>query len=359
MSGGNVVVNKEEQQVIDIFNELLSKYDKQGTREVRNGHTRVSLFGRQCRFDLSESFPVLTHRQHFARAAFEEVMWYFRGQTDNQILKDKDVHVWDLWEGQIDPNKPTELGKIYGHMFRNFGEYESSPGDLYNNGEYHEHHPGFDQVEWLLNEIKTNPNSSRLILSNWDPKVSTQTPKEAVLPCCLTLMQFHVEEMTLEERKQWVWNNYVGGGTQAVLDYCNTGIPAEDEYREEEIQESGYSNLLDHYLVPKSKLSSILYQRSSDISVAGGWNTIQASLITHLIAQQVDMAVGEFIWDLGDVHFYGNQVEDVREMVKRETHPFPQIKINKAKDLYSYEWSDIEIIGYQHSGKLGNLKIAL
>ena len=350
-------MNLEEQQVLNIFQELLNKYDKQGTREVRDGHTRVSLFGKQCRFDLSKSFPLLTHRQHFARAAFEEVMWYLRGQTDNQILKDKGVHVWDLWEGQIDPKKPTELGKIYGHMFRNFGSEESEEFTYFTSyGEErtsHTSNEGFDQVEWLLNEIKTNPNSSRLIISNWDPIVSTQTPKEAVLPCCLTLLQFHVEGMTLEERKRWVDENYEGTGLQAIVDHHRSiGSP-------KSFVQVDFEKVCDFANAPKSKLSCQLYQRSSDCTVAGGWNITQIAMLTHLIAQQSDLAVGEFVWTTGDIHFYGDQVEDVRQMVTRETHPFPTIKIKKAKDLYSYEWSDIEIIGYKHSGKIGNLKISL
>ena len=342
-------MNTEEQQVLNIFQELLDKYDKQGTREVRDGHTRVSLFGKQCRFDLSKSFPLLTHRQHFARAAFEEVMWYLRGQTDNQILKDKNVHVWDLWEGQIDPNNPTQLGKIYGHMFRNFGSYDLEDQD----GVVFDHDKGFDQIGWLLNEIKTNPNSSRLILSNWDPVISTQTPKEAVLPCCLTLIQFYVEEMTLDERKRWVDENYEGTGLQAIVDHHHSiGSP-------KTFVKVNFEKVCDFAKAPKSKLSLLLHQRSSDCTVAGGWNTVQMALLTHLIAQQCDLAVGEFVWNLGDVHFYGDQVADVREMVARQIHPFPTIKIKKAKDLYSYEWSDIEIVGYKHSGKLGGLKISV
>ena len=351
-------VNKEEQQIINIFQELLNKYDKQGTREVRDGHTRVSLFGKQCRFDLSKSFPLLTHRQHFARAAFEEVMWYLRGQTDNQILKDKNVHVWDLWEGQVDSENPTELGKIYGHMFRNFGATDLDHITRPYTTEFLEL-KGFDQIEWLLKEIKTNPNSSRLIVSNWDPIVSTKTPKEAALPCCLTLVQFHVEEMSFNERKRWLDNNYDGGGIKAIADYCHTEASAEDEYRKEEIQEDGFGPMLNHYKVPTSKLSCQLYQRSSDCTVAAGWNITQMCLLTHLIAQQSDLAVGDFVWTTGDIHFYGDQVEDVRVMASRSTYPFPQIKINKAKDIFSYEWSDIEVIGYQHSGKIENLKVSL
>lgn len=98
---------------------------------------------------------------------------------------------------------------------------------------------------------------------------------------------------------------------------------------------------------------------SSDCSTASGYNIAAYSLLTHMIAQQCDLDVGEFVWSLGDVHFYGDQVEDVRIMSERETHPFPKIKIKKAKDIYSYEWSDIEIIGYKHSGKLNNLKVSI
>ena len=294
-------MNLEEQQVLNIFQELLNKYDKQGAREVRDGHSRVSLFGKQLRFDLSKSFPLLTHRQLFVKGIFLELMWMLRGQTDNKILTNQNVHIWDQWENQIDPNSPTQLGKIYGHMWRNFGATDLDHITRPYTTEFLEL-KGFDQIEWVLNEIKTNPTSSRLIVSGWDPSISTQTPKEAVLPCCHLLFQFFVED---------------------------------------------------------GKLSCQLYQRSSDCSIASGYNIAAYSLLTHMVAQQCNLNVGEFIWSVGDIHAYGNQLDDIREMVKRETHPFPQIKINKAKDLYSYEWSDIEIIGYKHSGKMENLKVAV
>ena len=290
-------MNKEEQQVLDLFKELLDKYDKQGSRQVRDGHSRVSLFGKQLRFNLNESFPLLTHRQFFVRGIFEELMWMLRGQTDNKILEDKKVYIWSPWNGIINPDYKTDMGLIYGHQWRNFGE-TIYPETLEMDECQTIAKEGFDQIEWVVNEIKTNPSSSRLIVSGWNPNDISK----AVLPCCHTLFQFFVED---------------------------------------------------------GKLSCQLYQRSSDVSLAGGFNIAQYALMTLLIAQQCNLTPGEFVWTLGDVHLYGDQIDDVREMVKRGTHQFPQIKINKAKDLYSYEWSDIEIINYQHSGKMENLKVAV
>lgn len=290
-------MNLEEQQVIDIFKELLAKYDSQGSREVRDGHSRVSLFGKQLRFDLSKSFPLLTHRQFFVRGIFEELMWMLRGQTDNRILEEKNVYIWSPWNGIINPTYKTDMGKIYGHQWRRFGQQDLDKITRPYTTELLEL-PGFDQIEWVVNEIKTNPSSSRLIVSGWNPNDLPQ----AVLPTCHTLFQFFVDN----------------------------GV-----------------------------LSCQLYQRSSDISLAGGFNIAQYALMTLFIAQQCNLTPGEFVWVLGDVHLYGNQIDDVREMVKRETHPFPQIEIKKAADLYSYEWSDIKIIDYKHSGKMENLKVAV
>ena len=279
---------KGEQGYLEILKELVDKAESKGFRDVRDGHKRCSLFGRQLRFNLEESFPLMTHKKVFVRGAFEELMWMLRGQTDNQILKDKNVHIWDLWEGQIDQNNPTELGKIYGDLWRNFGEVKGFP--YYNDYRQLRNYDGvkgFDQIEWVKNEIKTNPSSSRMLVSGWNPQVSTSTPKEAVLPCCHVLYQFFVED---------------------------------------------------------GKLSCQLYQRSGDFVVGNSLNIVFYSLLTHLMAQQCDLDVGEFIITFGDVHLYSDQLEMAKEILTRPIYDFPQIKINKAKDLYSYEWSDIEIL---------------
>lgn len=288
---------KGEQGYLEILKELVDKAESKGFRDARDGHKRCSLFGRQLRFNLEEAFPLMTHKKVFVRGAFEELMWMLRGQTDNQILKDKNVHIWDLWEGQIDSDNPTELGKIYGNLWRNFGyvagEYVLTDRD--GKDIYEDCLEGFDQIEWVKNEIKTNPSSSRMLVSGWNPQVSTTTPKEAVLPCCHVLYQFFVED---------------------------------------------------------GKLSCQLYQRSGDFVVGNSLNIVFYSLLTHLMAQQCDLDVGEFIITFGDVHLYSDQLEMAKEILTRPIYDFPQIKINKAKDLYSYEWSDIEILNYVSGDKI-------
>ena len=288
---------KGEQGYLEILKELVDKAESKGFRDVRDGHKRCSLFGRQLRFNLEESFPLMTHKKVFVRGAFEELMWMLRGQTDNQILKDKNVHIWDLWEGQIDPDNPTELGKIYGDLWRNFGYVAGEYVLTDRNGRdiYEDCLEGFDQIEWVKNEINTNPSSSRMLVSGWNPQVSTTTPKEAVLPCCHVLFQFFVED---------------------------------------------------------GKLSCQLYQRSGDFVVGNSLNIVFYSLLTHLMAQQCDLDVGEFIITFGDVHLYSDQLEMAKEILTRPIYDFPQIKINKAKDLYSYEWSDIEILNYVSGDKI-------
>lgn len=241
-------MNLEEQQVINIFQELLDKHDRQGAREVRNGHTRVSLFGKQLRFDLSKSFPLLTHRQFFVRGIFEELMWMLRGQTDNKILEDKKVYIWSPWNGIINPNYKTDMGLIYGHQWRNFGQTFSEFQDDF--GEVD--HKGFDQIEWVINEIKTNPSSSRLIVSGWNPN---DIPK-AVLPCCHTLFQFFVEEMSDKERIDQATKDY---GHDQLIDLYAEHI--KNIVGNRALDPKDAQDLLDSLNYPRAKLSCQLYQR--------------------------------------------------------------------------------------------------
>ena len=287
---------KGEQGYLEILKELVDKSESKGFRDVRDGHKRCSLFGRQLRFNLEESFPLMTHKKVFVRGAFEELMWMLRGQTDNQILKDKNVHIWDLWEGQIDPDTPTELGKIYGDLWRNFGYVAGEYVLTDRNGRdiYEDCLEGFDQIEWVKNEIINNPESSRLIVSAWNPHVHCVEGK-AALPPCHTLFQFFVED---------------------------------------------------------GKLSCQLYQRSGDYIIGNPLNIIFYAMLTHIMAQQCNLGVGDFIITFGDVHLYSDQLEMAKEILTRPTYPFPQIEIEKAKDLYSYEWEDVKVLNYVSGDKI-------
>ena len=288
-----------EQAYLDLLKELVYKAETKGFREVRDGHKRCSLFGRQLRFNLNEGFPLMTHKKVFARGAFEELMWMLRGQTDVQTLEEKKVFIWSLWKDVLVDYgyQSGDLGAIYGESWRNFGQVQDfcEVSASLNDGDgWFDVQEGFDQIEWVINEIKTNPSSSRLIVSAWNPHVHCISGK-AALPPCHTLFQFFVED---------------------------------------------------------GKLSCQLYQRSGDYIIGNPLNIIFYAMLTHIMAQQCDLDVGDFIITFGDVHLYSDQLEMAKEILTRPTYYFPQIKINKAKDLYSYEWDDIKILNYISGDKI-------
>lgn len=287
----------------------------------RDDRTRVgtySVFGRQMRFDLSKSFPLFTHKQVFMRGIFEELMWFLRGDTNIKTLLEKDVHIWSQWRykdyinttfKEAIENKwafapPTlskfedmilkcpefaakwgNIGKGYGHQWRNFGGSHETWFNA-NEGE------GFDQIAWLINEIKTNPMSRRLIVSGWNP----HEIDEVDLPPCHTLFQMFVND---------------------------------------------------------GKLSCQLYQRSADLLLGVPFNIASYALLTHLIALECGLDVGEFVWVGGDCHVYSDQIDGLSEIVdNRVSLPPPKILINKKESILDYEWEDVTILGYKHQGKI-------
>lgn len=282
-----------EQGYLTLLKELVEKAETKGFRDVRDGHKRCSLFGRQLRFNLEESFPLMTHKKVFVRGAFEELMWMLQGKTDVKTLEDKKVFIWSLWKDVLVEYgyESGDLGAIYGESWRNFGHVD------YWDSEYAVDYiaqEGFDQIEWVMGEIVNNPTSSRLIVSAWNPHMHCVKGK-AALPPCHTLFQFFVED---------------------------------------------------------NKLSCQLYQRSGDYIIGNPLNIIFYSLLTYLMAQQCNLDVGEFVITFGDVHLYSDQLNMAKEILTREVYDFPQIRINKAKDLYSYVWEDVEVLNYVSGDKI-------
>jgi thymidylate synthase len=253
------------QQYLDLMSHVLAK----GTHKSdRTGTGTVSVFGHQMRFDLQEGFPVVTTKKLHLKSIIIELLWFLQGSTNNNWLKERGVSIWDEWA-----KEDGELGPIYGYQWRSW----PAP-----NGEH------VDQISQLIDQIKNNPDSRRLIVSAWNV---AEIPRMA-LPPCHAFFQFYVAD---------------------------------------------------------GKLSCQLYQRSADIFLGVPFNIASYALLTHMIAQQTGLTPGEFIWTGGDCHLYSNHMEQVKLQLSRQPLPLPKLNISrKPASIFDYEYEDFELIGYQH-----------
>ncbi|MDK8754517.1 thymidylate synthase [Acinetobacter radioresistens] len=266
-------------QYLDLLQHIL---EHGGDKGDRTGTGTRSVFGHQMRFDLSKGFPLLTTKKVHFRSIVVELLWFLKGDTNVKYLQDNKVTIWDEWataEQTARFGRPTgELGPVYGHQWRNFGATQNEDGSYQQNG--------FDQISWLINEIKTNPNSRRLIVSGWNPKEASQV----ALPPCHTLFQFFVQN---------------------------------------------------------GKLSCQLYQRSADVFLGVPFNIASYALLTHMIAQVCDLQVGDFVWTGGDTHLYANHFEQARLQLGRDPLELCQLKLNpEVKSIFDFKFEDIDIINY-------------
>ena len=234
----------------------------------RTGTGTRSVFGRQLRFDLSQGFPLITtKRVHFKSIAYE-LLWFLRGESNVAWLREHGVTIWDEWA-----DAAGELGPVYGVQWRS---WPTPSGDQ------------IDQISEVVEAIKTNPDSRRLIVSAWNP---ADIPSMALAPCH-ALFQFYVAD---------------------------------------------------------GKLSCQLYQRSADLFLGVPFNIASYALLTHLVAEQTGLGVGDFVWTGGDCHIYDNHVEQVTEQLTREPFPFPTLAITTKRDsILDYEFEDFAVENYQH-----------
>ncbi len=235
------------------------------------------------RFDLSAGFPLLTTKKVHTRSIINELLWFLAGCTNNSWLRERGVTIWDEWSTAEQcarfGRQEGDLGPIYGHQWRNFGATENADGTFADNG--------VDQISHLIEEIKKNPYSRRLIVSGWNP---TEADKVA-LPPCHTLFQFHV---------------------------------------------SG-----------EGKLSCQLYQRSADLFLGVPFNIASYALLTHMIAQVCGLHVGDFVHTFGDVHIYVNHFEQVRTQLAREPRKLPELHLNPdVKNIFDFKYEDVKIENY-------------
>jgi thymidylate synthase len=237
------------------------------SKEDRTGTGARSVFGHQMRFNLAEGFPLLTTKKLHLKSIIYELLWFLRGETNVKYLQEHGVNIWNEWA-----RENGELGPVYGAQWRS---WTGSDGR------------SIDQISQVIDQIKTNPNSRRLIVSAWNVG---EIPKMALPPCHL-LFQF-----------------YVANG----------------------------------------KLSCQLYQRSADIFIGLPFNIASYSLLTMMVAQACDLKPGEFVLTLGDAHLYSNHFEQARLQVSREPLKLPRMKINPAvHSIFDFDYNDFELVGYE------------
>lgn len=252
-----------------ILNNGVSKTDRTGTGTK-------SVFGYQMRFDLSKGFPLVTTKKLHIKSIIHELLWFLKGDTNIQYLNDHGVKIWDEW---ADEN--GALGPVYGKQWRS---WQSAEGKV------------IDQISEVINQIKSNPDSRRLIVSAWNVGELSQM---ALMPCH-ALFQFYVSPPDFENGQL------------------------------------------------KGKLSCQLYQRSADVFLGVPFNIASYALLTMMIAQVCELDCGEFIHTFGDVHIYSNHMEQVNLQLSRKPYPLPQLKINPAvKDIFSFRYEDFVLENYQ------------
>ncbi len=242
-------------------------FDEGSHKGDRTGTGTTSLFGAQMRFDLRENFPVITTKKLHLKSIIYELLWFLKGDTNIQYLQDHGVRIWNEWA-----DKNGDLGPVYGKQWR---KWKTDDGRV------------IDQISGVIDQIKTNPNSRRLLVSAWNVG---EIDKMALPPCHL-LFQF-----------------YVSNG----------------------------------------ELSCQLYQRSADLFLGVPFNIASYALLTLMVAQTCGLKPGDFIHTLGDVHIYDNHVEQMKEQLLRTPKKLPKMKLNpEKKDIFSFTYEDFELIDYE------------
>ncbi len=250
-------------QYLDLLQHIVNKGAK---KEDRTGTGTISVFGYQMRFDLNEGFPLVTTKKCHMRSITHELLWFLQGDTNIKYLKENKVSIWDEW-ADADGN----LGPVYGHQWRSWPTADGRH---------------VDQIKNVIDQIKKNPDSRRLIVSAWN----VGEIEKMALPPCHAFFQFYVAD---------------------------------------------------------GKLSCQLYQRSADVFLGVPFNIASYALLTMMIAQVCDLKLGDFVHTFGDTHLYVNHLEQTTLQLNREPRSLPQMKINpNVKDIFDFKFEDFELVGY-------------
>jgi len=250
------------------YEDLLRLVLESGTPKAdRTGTGTRSVFGHQMRFDLAEGFPLVTTKRVHLKSIVYELLWFLRGDSNVSWLQEHGVKIWDEWAAP-----DGDLGPVYGVQWRSWPTPDGGH---------------VDQIAELLETLRTNPDSRRMIVSAWNV---AEIPKMALAPCH-AFFQFYVSD---------------------------------------------------------GRLSCQLYQRSADLFLGVPFNIASYALLTHMVAAQAGLEVGDFIWTGGDCHIYDNHVDQVREQLSRAPYPFPTLELRPAPSIFEYTFEDVVVVDYQH-----------
>ncbi len=265
------------QQYLDLLSHIMENGTDKGDR---TGTGTRSVFGYQMRFDLQQGFPLLTTKKLHLRSIIHELLWFLSGDTNIRYLKENGVRIWDEWA-----TEEGDLGPLYG---KQWVAWEKPNGETIN------------QIAEVVDTLKNNPNSRRMIVSAWNP---ADLPDESISP------QENVKQGRM------------------ALATCHAFF---------------------QFYVANGKLSCQLYQRSADTFLGVPFNIASYALLVHMIAQQTGYNVGDFVWTGGDVHLYNNTMEQAKEQVARKPYPLPKLVIKrKPESIFDYKFEDFEIQDYQ------------
>lgn len=342
------MLNPQEQQYLDLM------VDTRGRGQVktdRTGTGTTSVFGRMMRFDLQQGIPLLTTKKIHLKSIIHELIWFLSGSTSVKYLQDNGITIWDEWV-----REDGTIGPGYGKQWRRWADTKMLPADSPAERDFvekliaagyrmvaqfpssfaYEGNPSaasttvvlkkeYDQITDALNLIKHNPDSRRIIVSGWN----VGDVPDQVLPPCHTLFQFYVSDLTWNERVQLAIKKNIAIDQSTVSNYTDVNAYFDSEG------------------IPRKKLSCMLYARSQDTFLGTPFNIASYAILTHMFAQQADMAVGDFVWVGGDVHQYSNHTEQIELQLSREPRAMPELVIHrKPESLFDYKFEDFSVTGY-------------
>lgn len=316
-------------------------------KKDRTGVGTLSVFGRQLRFDLKEGFPLVTTKKVHLKSIIHELLWFLNGDTNVKYLQENGVRIWNEWA-----NAEGELGPVYGKQWREWRDCKVVEchdvrrtqqlmqrgykyiGNMKEDGTtYLVYEKAHDQISKVIQQLREDPDSRRIIVSAWN----VGDLDDMALNPCHNYFQFYTTEMTLLERLDWYEANEPEKFANAPL------INHEDIDNEERLHET-----LDREGIPRRKLSCFYMMRSNDYLLGAPFNVASYALLTHMIAQQLNMVPDELVYSGVDVHLYSNHLEQAKLQLTREPYPLPKLVIKRKPDsIFDYKYEDFELVGYQ------------